>query len=74
MKFISLAVMALLGTSDAIKLKDMETDDAVATEVATQISAEGGDAGAAPSDEAAAAAAAGVDPAMLAQAQAEAQA
>lgn len=47
MKFISLAVMALLGTTDAIKLKDMETDDAVATEVATQISAEGGAADAA---------------------------
>lgn len=28
MKFISLAVMALLGTQ-AIKLKDMETDDQV---------------------------------------------
>lgn len=47
MKFISLAVMALLGTCQAVKLRDMETDDAVATEVATQISAEGGDAGAA---------------------------
>ena len=42
MKFISLAVMALLGTSQAINLKnkEFETDE----DVAAQISAEGTDA------------------------------
>ena len=45
MKFISLAVMALLGTSQAINLrsKDMEEDDQVAADVTTQLSAEGGE-------------------------------
>ena len=41
MKFISLAVMALLGTTQAINLrtKDMEVDEQVGEEVAAQLSA-----------------------------------
>ena len=47
MKFISLAVLALIGTSEAVNLrtKDMETDDAVADVSAAQVEATGGDAG-----------------------------
>ena len=62
MKFISLAVMALLGTTQGINLKelDMETDEQIGAEVNTQVSAEQGQAPeASPED---AAAAAGVDP------------
>ena len=37
MKFISLAVLALIGSSEAVNLrtKDMETDDAVAADANT---------------------------------------
>jgi hypothetical protein len=62
MKFISLAVMALLGTTQGINLKelDMETDEQIGAEVNTQVAAEQGQAPeASPED---AAAAAGVDP------------
>jgi len=44
MKFISLAVMALLGTTQGINLKtmDMEADEAIGADVAAQLSAEQG--------------------------------
>ena len=61
MKFISLAVIALLGTTEAINLTnlDMETDD-ISADANTQIAAEQSQAPeASPED---AAAAAGVDP------------
>jgi hypothetical protein len=38
MKFISLAVMALLGSAEGIHLNDMEADDQIGAEVATQLS------------------------------------
>ena len=62
MKFISLAVMALLGTTQGINLKnlDMEADESIAADANTQLAAEQGQAPeASPED---AAAAAGVDP------------
>ena len=65
MKFISLAVMALLGTTQGINLKnlDMEADEQIGADANTQISAEQGQAPEqSPEDAAAAAAAAGVDP------------
>ena len=73
MKFISLAVMALIGSSEAVNLrtKDMETDDAVPDASAAQVDATGGDAGQSIEEQAAAA---GIDPATLAQAQADAEA
>lgn len=65
MKFISLAVIALVASTNAIKLKDMELDEAdPAAEQNTQVAA---------TDVNAEAAAAGIDPAQL-QALAEAQA
>lgn len=68
MKFISLAVIALLSTSEAVNLrsKDMEADDAAPAD-AQLAAAEGGEAATA-SGIAEEAAAAGVDPAVLAQA------
>lgn len=42
MKFISIAVMALLSSTDAIRVGDMEVDEQIGAEVAAQISAEGG--------------------------------
>ena len=73
MKFISLAVLALIGTSEAVNLrtKDMELDESVPSQDNTQVEATGGDAGQTIEEQAAAA---GIDPATLAQAQAEAEA
>lgn len=65
MKFISLAVMALLGTTQGINLKelDMEADEQISADANAQLSAEQAQAPeATPEDAAAAAAAAGVDP------------
>lgn len=72
MKFISLAVLALIGTSEAVNLrtKDMEADE-TAEATNTQVEATTGDAGQSIEEQAAAA---GIDPATLAQAQAEAEA
>ena len=71
MKFITLAVMALLGTTQGIKLKDMdmEADDQIAADVNAQV-ADTTDPAAATEAEAAAAA----DPQVMAQAQAAAEA
>lgn len=62
MKFISLAVMALLGTTQGINLKnlDMEADEQIGADANAQLAAEQSQAPeASPED---AAAAAGVDP------------